>query len=362
MKEDKGRWNLSRWPSLAVIVPACNEERYLEKALRSLCDQDYPNFRVIVVNDRSTDETPIILERLQREYRRLSVETITALPRGWLGKPHALWKGANLAGDAEWLLFTDADVIYAPETLRRAVGYAETQRLDLLTMYPGLIMRGFWERAVIGYFALASFFAYPPWRVNNSKSGAYFAIGAFNLVRRAAYDRVGTYRRLAMEVVDDARLGWLMKRSGARMRIIIGLGAIQIRWQEGLRGVIDGLTKNCFAGFNFSLVRTIVGSFALLLVSMFPFLGLFFASGLAFWLLAATIVAIFGSFAMASRGTGMNLLYALAHPAAAVIMIYIMLRSAFTTIRNGGVSWRGTYYDLNSLRAERSKVNPLNRK
>ena len=341
------------WPSLTVIVPARNEEHSIEPALRSLATQDYPGLKIIVVDDRSTDHTAPVLLKLSREFSNLTIETIRELPPGWLGKTHALWSGVQRAGQVEWLLFTDADVVYEPAALRRAVRFAGAQNIYLLTLYPGLVLGGFWERVVIAMFGLLSFVAYAPWRVNNPKSGAYFATGAFNLVRREAYEWAGGHRRLALEVIDDARLCWLMKRAGARVKVIIGLGAIRVRWQVGVTGIAQGLTKNLFAALNYSLAKAIGASAGILLFSVVPFVAMMRLPHLSGWLSAASVAALFALYHLSSRGTGVSLLFAATHPLAALVMIYITFRSAFVTLLGGGVTWRGTHYSLKELKEGR---------
>lgn len=341
------------WPSLTVVVPARDEEHSIESALRSLATQDYPGLNIVVVDDRSTDQTASLLLNLSLEFSNITIETIRELPPGWLGKTHALWRGAQRAGGVGWLLFTDADVVYQPASLRRAVRYAEVEGIDLLTLYPGLILRGFWERAVIASFGLLSFVAYAPWRVNNPKSGAYFATGAFNLVRREAYDQAGGHKRLALEVIDDARLCWQMKRAGARVKVIIGRRAIRVRWQMGVAGIVRGLTKNFFAGLNFSLAKAVAGSAGILLFSVVPFIGLIRLPHLSGWISAASVAALFGLYQLSSRGTGVSFLFAATHPLAALVMIYIIFRSTYVTLLSGGVTWRGTYYSLQELKEGR---------
>src|SRR5690606_5030460 len=130
------------WPRVSIIVPARNEEREIEAALQSVLHLDYPDYEVMVVNDRSTDGTGAILERMQSAYPQLRVATVTELPRGWLGKNHAMYFGAQQAS-GELLLFTDADIVMRPDTLRRAVYYLEREKLDLLPMTPRVDMPSF---------------------------------------------------------------------------------------------------------------------------------------------------------------------------------------------------------------------------
>lgn len=343
----------SPWPSLSVIVPARDEDKWVETAVRSLAIQDYPALNIIVVDDRSSDRTAVILDSLGVEFNNITVEHVQELPKGWLGKTHALWRGVQQAGAVDWLLFTDADVIHEPGTLRRAVLEAELHGIDLLTLYPGMILRGFWEKAMISYFGLLVSFSYPSWRVNNPRSGAYYAIGAFILVQRQAYERSGSHRRIALEVVDDVRLCWMMKRNGARVKLLIGQGSIRIRWHEGLWGIVNGLTKNFFASLGYSLWMTFVTCVGLILVSVCPFVGLLGIPHIWGWLSLATVAAIFVSHGVACRASGIGPGYSVAHPITGLLMVYLALKSAVTTLRNRGIRWRDTFYPLDVLRSAR---------
>lgn len=343
----------SPWPSLAVIVPARDEEEWVETAIRSLATQDYPELKIIVVDDRSSDRTADILNGLAAEFNNTTIQHIRELPTGWLGKTYALWRGVQRAGEADWLLFTDADVIHEPGTLRRAVLQAESQGIDLLTLYPGMILRGFWEKAMMSYFGLLLSFGNPFWRVNNPRSGAYYAIGAFTLVQRQAYERAGSHQRLALEVVDDVRLCWMMKRNGARVKMLIGLGSIHIRWHEGLWGIVNGLTKNFFATLGYSLAMTFGTCVGLILVSVCPFVGLLGIPHFWGWLSLATVAAIFTLHGVACMASGIGPGYSVVHPITGLLMVYVALKSAITTLRDGGIRWRDTFYPLGVLRSAR---------
>ena len=203
-----------RAPRVSVIVPARNEAEHIEAALLSLLELDYPDYEVIAVDDRSEDATGTILDRLQAEWsergealhHRLKVLHIQELTSGWLGKTHAMWQaGKQATGD--WLLFTDADVVFRADTLRRAVAYAEQERADHVVLFPTMVMESVGERMTMAFFQSQFVFARRPWKVADPKSRDAIGVGAFNLIRREAYDRLGTYERLRMAVLDDMRLG-----------------------------------------------------------------------------------------------------------------------------------------------------------
>ena len=175
---------------VSVVIPARNEERDVEQAVRSQLRQDYERFEVVAVDDRSTDSTPAILTRLAAEDSRLRVVSGAEPPPGWLGKPHALRQGAA-AARGELLLFVDADVRYEPAALSEAIGHLEREGLDFLTLLPRVEMRGFWENVLMPYLLL-SFFQAPGFLANwRRPRSVAVGGGAGNLVRRAVYDSVG---------------------------------------------------------------------------------------------------------------------------------------------------------------------------
>ncbi|GAC1635275.1 MAG: hypothetical protein NVS9B14_12310 [Candidatus Acidiferrum sp.] len=202
-------------PKISIIFAARDEEEKLGGAMRTLLAMDYPDLEIIAVDDRSEDATPKILAEQAAKDTRLKVVRVSQLPAGWLGKPHALQKGYE-ASSGEWLLFTDADVQFAPDTLRRAISLVRERRLDHLTLMCRLEMRGFWEKVVLTFFGMTFHLSTDPQRVANPRSASYVGIGAFQLVKRRAYEAAGTHRKLALEVVDDMKLAKIVRKAGAR--------------------------------------------------------------------------------------------------------------------------------------------------
>ncbi len=342
-------------PPLSVVVAACNEAEKLPRAFRSLLTQDYPGpFEIVAVDDRSTDGTGEMLDFLAREApanKRVTVLHLESLPPGWLGKTHALWQGAHRAG-GRWILFTDADVLFSPDCLSRAALYAERERLDHLVSFFRLELRGFWENAFGLCFGLLFFLRFRPWHVRNPARPNYLGVGGFNLVRREAYDAIGTHRALALEVADDMMLGKRLKDAGFRADVVGAADHITVRWQEGLGGLMGGLLKNAYAGLDYSPLK-VASSIGLLLLTMFwPLAGLFVARGgraRAGYGWALTNLLAVGAYH--ARGGRIPPAYALTLPVSTLLLIGVILRSAYLTERNGGITWRGTFYPLSALRA-----------
>jgi len=341
------------WPRLSVIVPARNEEQGIRAAVESLLRQDYPALELVAVNDRSTDHTGAILAELAADHPgRLRVVTVTGLPDGWLGKNHALWLGA-CQSSGSWLLFTDADVVFAPTCLRRAVAYAEAQRLDHLTMSPKLLARGYWLNAFVNFFLYAFAVFLRPDLANIPKSQVGIGVGAFNLIRRPAYERIGTHRAISLRPDDDMKLGKRVKLAGLRQRVLNGADMLSVRWYATLGEAIRGLEKNSFAGAGY---RTpVVLRMVVVLAGMLaaPWALVWMARGWTRRLLAATVATQALTYIGANWLNQRPILrYLPSFPFTALLFCYVALRSTWLTLRQGGIRWRDTLYPLTELRAQ----------
>jgi glycosyltransferase involved in cell wall biosynthesis len=338
------------WPTLAVIFAARNEADTVEAAARSLLAQDYPGLEIIAVDDRSTDATGATLDALAREDPRLKVVHVRELPPGWLGKNHALQTAAE-GTEADWLLLTDADVVFAPGALRKGVAAAVDRGLDHLTLSPDAITETFGERVFMAMFVLAFGLKAPPWRVEDPRRKEAMGVGAFNLVRAEAFRAVGGFRRLALSVDDDLRLGQALKFAGYTPGVMSGHGLVSVRWHVGLGGMVRGLEKNFFAALDFRFRDVFVGLSGLLTVGLFPFLGLFVGPWWARAACAAGVAAVAGILAMAEGQYGVRWYHGLFLPLGALAAALSLVRSVLVTLRNGGVRWRDHLYPLRELKA-----------
>jgi glycosyltransferase involved in cell wall biosynthesis len=346
-------------PRVSIIVPARNEEHDIEQSLTRLLQLDYDNYEVIAVNDRSTDRTGEIMERVannshfsqkMREMGRpLQIIHHRELPPGWLGKTHAMWTATNQA-TGDWLLFTDADVLFRPDSLRRAVAYAKAERADHLVLFPQMIMKRPGEYMMIAFFQTMFVFGHRPWKVADPKSKDHMGVGAFNLIRRSVYEAVGTYEALRMEVLDDMKLGKVVKNAGFSQRVVFGDDLISIRWARGARGVVNNLTKNFFAVLSFQWTRTVISAFGLAFLNLMPFLGLWLAHGWERLPYAIALGSMFSIYVGMSWRSGVPAYYFLLHPVSTALFIYTLLLSMFHALWNDGIIWRGTRYPLGELR------------
>jgi len=336
-------------PRISVLFSARDEEEKLPAALRTLMEIDYPDFEVVAVDDRSQDRTGEILDAFAAAYPRLRVVHVDRLPEGWLGKPHGLEKAYD-ASSGEWLLFTDADVRFKPNVLRRAISLEKIHNLDHLTLLGDVEMVGFWETVLVTFFGIGFHLGTDPSQAANPRSFRYVGVGAFQLVRRSAYEASGTHRRLAMEVVDDMKLGKIVKQAGFRSGCAVAQNLVAVRWQAGLGNLVRGVTKNFFAGAGYDLRLVAFEAAVLLMMDVLPFIGVFLGHG---WIFGCSVIAVaiaLSFHAGVAWVMRVSPLYALTHPLGALLFCYMLLRSTVVTLWQGGIVWRDTFYPLDDLK------------
>jgi len=334
---------VERNPALSVILAARDEERSVNESVVSMLAQDYlGTLEVIAVNDRSTDGTGEILDELVTRFPdRLRVSKVKSLPGGWLGKTHALYIGAAQA-KGEWLLFTDADVIFSGDCADRAVRYAIDNELDHLTLPPEIVCRSVLLRSFVAAFTLVFEMTQRPWQVSDPQAKEHVGIGAFNLIRKDAYETCGTHRAIRMRPDDDMKLAKLLKRHGFRQGVAYGAGLVSVEWHQGLPDAVRGLSKSMFSGLDYRIGATVAGVLVLLLTNVFPVFGLF-SRNMTGTLCRLNILSTFLVYAYRAKHFGDKTpwWYAVLHPFGICVFIYAMLRSASTTLVKGGIEWRG---------------------
>jgi glycosyltransferase involved in cell wall biosynthesis len=339
-------------PRVSIIVPARNEGADIEQSLTQLLHLDYDNYEVIAVDDRSTDCTGEIMDAMEATAPAsgiLRVVHIETLPSGWLGKPYAMWTAANLA-TGDWLLFTDADVLFKSDSVRRALAYAQVESADHVVLFPQIIMKQPGERMMIAFFQALFVFGHRPWKVADPKAKDHIGVGAFNLLRRKVYDEIGTYQALRFEVVDDMKLGKVVKEAGYAQRNVFGEDLISLYWAKGAMGVVNNLTKNFFAVLSFQAWRVVLCCVGLAFLNLMPFLGVFVSHRWGRVPYAIALMSMFLIYAGMSRKSRIPPYYFLSHPVSTVLFLYTLLRSMFLTLRQGGIVWRGTKYPLDELK------------
>lgn len=331
----------------SVVLAARNEEDRIERTIRHLLGQRGVEIEILAVDDRSTDRTNEILQRIAAEDSRVRVRRVDSLPNGWLGKCHACHVGAS-AATGEWILFTDADCWLKPDVLARALRVANRERADHVALTPGVAPETLAGQA----WHLAFLLTIVDWisRVNHDKPKAYLGMGAFNLVRAEVYRACGGYEALRLTVLDDVRLGLLVRRSGKRTRAFIGGDDTECHWGATARSMIKIMEKNYFAALDYRAVPAFVlglgGPAVCAVAAIGPFTGTLagLAAGMA-------LLSLIWPSALLARRLGWGWGGAVLTPFIFPVLFYSVLNSAWVTLRQGGIRWRETFYPLHLLKA-----------
>jgi glycosyltransferase involved in cell wall biosynthesis len=337
---------------VSVIVAARDEARHIRAAVTALLAQDYPDYDVVVVDDRSTDGTGAILDELASTDARLRVVHVPELPAGWLGKNHAMHVGAGTA-TGDLLLFTDADVLFARDALSRAVRLFTASNADHLALAVDIHCPTWPLALVVNYFMMWFLLTLRAWRVRARESSAYVGIGAFNLVRATTYRAVGGHTSIRMRPDDDLMLGKLLKRSGAAQLLAAASGHVTVEWYRSVGELARGLRKNAFAGSHYSLAFVLGGIVANLALCIWPFAAVWLTAGAErAWYVAAVVPQMIG-YVGTARAHHNRPWLALLYPVGAIVFVAIFAAAVTRTFARGGIEWRGTFYSLRDLRANR---------
>lgn len=339
------------WPTVTMVVPACDEEREVEAAMRSTLAQAYPALRVVAVDDRSRDRTGEILDALAATDPRLRAVHVTSLPDGWLGKVNALEKGVA-AAEGEFLLFADADTHLGPDTLKKAVSYVDRHGVDFVSVLPEIASAGFWGDAVFNVVSSTFCLGTRPWKIREAGSDAIAATGAFMLVRRTAFDRTPGFSWLRLEVADDFGLCLMVKTFGGRCDLLAGRGEVKLRWYASLGEMVVKMQKNFYAIIgHFSLARALLQASMMAWLGLFPVVLLFTDAPWAAAMIGITCCIALASALIAAAWTGRPLLPCLAWPAGFLLVGFMILRAGIIGHRQGGITWRGVHYPASLLGA-----------
>lgn len=336
----------SRWPKVSIVVPARNEALHLERAVESRLAEGYPNVEMVIVDDRSDDDTGGIIDRLASRDPRITPHHIERLPEGWLGKVYAMHRGVA-ASTGEWILLSDADVHVRPGTLAKVIAFAEAEGLDHVAALPTVWPKGFLFDAVIASFVRL---------LTSASLTTPLGCGAFNLVRRSAYDATPGFEALRMEVGDDVELARMLTRCGGRSAWLNGRGALSLEFYPSLAEMARSMEKTAgvlgghplpfmigallFAFVEWAPLMAAVGS-------DLPLVG----CGLTIFLLGVSVVM--------NRWMGQPGLPALFSPVASSIGAAFLVRAALLAMIRGGIRWRGTFYPLGALRSARENATSV---
>lgn len=338
---------------VSVVVAARNEEKKIKQAALTLLDFTYPDYEIIIVNDRSEDGTGDIISRLAADNPKIKQVNITRLPEGWLGKNHALHMGATHAS-GEIILFTDADVVFKPDALTKGVSYLIKNELAHLCAFPKIIMPGIVLKLFAAMFVVYLSVYARPWKARDPKSYFHMGVGAYNMVWKSVYDKLGGHEQIKMRPDDDIKFGRLIKKNGFRQDVLLAKDSATVEWYSSIKELVNGLTKNSFAAIEYNIPLFLLGLIAQLLFNVFPFIAPFITEGTTKVLYLLGMHAIIITVSKSARKNGGKWYFAIGYPFMALLFIFIQTRTVFLTLFNRGLTWRNTKYSIDDLK--RNKV------
>lgn len=331
----------ARWPSVVAVVPARDEAEIIERSIGSLLRQDYPGeFSVVLVDDHSGDGTADIARRLPGA-DRLRIVAAPPLPHGWTGKLSAINRGVQEIGDAEVILFTDADIAHHPTNLREVVARLEAERRDLVSLMVKLHCNSLAERLLIPAFVFLFAMLYPFAWVGDPRAKAAAAAGGCMLIRRAALERIGGIAAIKGELIDDCALARAVKGSGGSIRLDLTHDTKSIRPYPSIASIWNMIARSAFTQLRYSpalLAGTVLGMAAAYLA---PPVLLLFGGGSAAWLGGAGWLLMTAAYAPMVRFYRLSPAWAASLPVTALIYLGATIASAWRHYRGRGGSWKG---------------------
>ena len=356
---------LEEAPPVSIIVPARDEALNIERCLRSLLAQDYPDFEIVVVDDGSQDRTPQIVERLAAEDARLKIVRLDGrLPPGWAGKPHAMQAGVAAArSKSSWLLFTDADTRHNPSALLRAVSETLYGKADLFSVLSEIEMRSFWEKLLMPIAITGIGMQYPFDEVNAPDSKLAVANGQFLLLSRTLYDKVGGYAgKLRNSLLDDRDMALAVKAAGGRLMLRNGRDLLSVRMYRSFAEIWAGWRKNAFVGSRAAYLTVPLSILVCIFMGAMPFLQLPYA--LLKWttskgkqgkvllsLSALQVVTTVYSRRRLDESLGLPFQYSVLNPLGMLVFAGILSDSMWRSLTGRGLSWKGRSYE-NAARSQ----------
>jgi len=343
-------------PKISVMVAAKDEEGCIEACVRTMLDQDYPDFEMVVCNDRSTDATAAIVQGIADEDPRLRLVNITDLPAGWCGKNNAMQTGiATTAG--EWICMIDADCRQlSRRTLSVAMQYAMDNSTDLLSVLPRLEMKTWWENVVQPVCSGVMMIWFRPDKVNDPAAPNAYANGAFILIRRGVYEAIGTHEAVKDRLNEDMHMARLVKESGLRLRVIRGDDLYLVRMYTSFKQIIRGWSRIFYGTFG-TLKRLVISLAVVTVMGLLPYVSA--CLGLAGWAAGADptwawrALAIAGMAAAAMQLSVIYRFYKLisarpglfwTYPIGCAVTMWALILS-LTKLGGAKVVWKSTGYN-----------------
>ena len=348
---------------VSVIVPARNESHNIGECVESLLSQDYArlgdgsHFEIIVVDDRSEDETAEIIEKYASQDSRVKLIRNTELPEGWTGKNYSLHLGAQAANDPAFMLFVDADTRHAPSNLSQAVTFALEHKTDMFSLIMPIRNVTFWEKVIQPITGSVLCIRYPIWKVNDPKSKMAFGNGQYMLIRREAYEQVGGHEAVRDRLLEDIAMAKRIKQAGLDLKVAYTADVSHIRMYRSFSEIRQGWARIYLAGMNRSLGMLSFAAMMLLVFSLSPYLvfigtvvaGLLVGFSTGLWVLlglsAAGMLGMLSVMVRFYRTFQTDPRYLAFHLLGCLITMGILLSAIAMLFSNRGLTWKGMRYD-----------------
>lgn len=345
---------LKDYPLISVIITAKDEEDSLKKAINSRLETDYPNIELIIINDRSIDKTAEIIKRISEKDKRVKIVNIEVLPDGWLGKLNALNEGVKLA-KGDWLLFSDGDAFIKQGTLNKAMSHAIEKNLDFIAILPEFTKSNFLIDIAVSIFFRALLTIGRAYKAEDKNSPVAIGSGSFNFVKREAFEKLGGFEKLKMEVIDDVSLGQLLKSSGAKTSMLIGKEFVKVKWYSSLGSLFDGMGRAMMTGLgNFNFLQLFLLSSLAFIIDITPFILLLpFEISYLQIIGLISIIFIVSATIITDKLMNRSLCFSFFLPIGYVLIYMISLYGGLKFLLNGGLSWRNTFYSTKDLKKGR---------
>src|SRR5579885_976324 len=342
-------------PKVSVILPARNEENFIEKCLSSLINQDYGNYEIIAIDDRSDDRTGEIIKKIAKDNPKVKYVLAEPKPEKWMGKNWACVEGYKKAS-GELLLFTDADTTHSTNTISLSVSHLLSEGLDALTVIPKMLCLDTWTKITLPVLSTFLHTRFSALRVNDSSKKTGYFFGSFFIIKRETYSKVGTHEGVKSELVEDGALGKKVKELGYKMKMVRGEHLVEAVWARDLVTLWHAL-KRLMTPLYLQSGKIASGIFAAVLFLLFmPFpimvySGILESASQSFTVLFGISLVASGLVYIASiidavKGLGLDARYALGTPLGSAIIVGGFASGILNAKSSKAVTWRGRTYSM----------------
>lgn len=374
---DASKLKDSELPFISVVIPARNEETKIGRLLESLCKQDYPNFEVVVVNDRSTDRTGDIIADYAQKDDRIKLIQGSDAPPGWIGKCNAILHAVSKVskkGDDQWYIFTDADTYHHPNSLKDAVSYALANELDLLSFIPVQELGSFPERLVMPVLLSGFLLGDPFHTVNDPDAERAYAYGQYIVCKRTSYEAMGGHESVRDEIVEDHAIARVFKEKGFKIGVADGKSLYSVRMYVDLKSMWLGWTKNLYSLIDSKITNLVFLLFLLNTVVVFPLFEL--AWVIAEWtqgeintnlirltaLVAVQYITLFLWYRQCSEHhKGIDWRHFFLTPFGTMTLTFLYLHSAYLVLFGEEVNWKGRRYVVSTKKTIDPDANAMDK-